>query len=563
MGLLAVIVAKTREGGGLHALTQRLPFFAVLCFALAGSLLYTLPSSDRYTYFSENALLPHQSKTYFRESDWAVVNGIRNEISAFADPEIPDSLRVSAIKNLFEVFGFHAHTHATKKGTNVYAYLRASRGPQNEAIVLAAPWIVPGEGSELDSFDITSSRGGSFNEGGVAVLLGLARRFKEYASLHKNIVFVIPADPRTALREWVQAYHTNLRHTAGSISGVVVLDYAFSADRFDLLDIGFEGLNGEQPNLDLVNVAVNAALAESVDPRVLGVARDADENTRRCAVYRNIVQQALAGIGADYSSAMFSGWRIDAVTLRAIPGNHGNNDITTFGRVAESIIQSVNSLIERLHQSFFLYLLLDPQKFVSVAQFLPAALLASSAFTFMALYAFYGPRYKSPSALQILVAALGLGSLVAACTAFAHIYAAEDSSWPGFLVCGVLVCLVVLLASLPRTLKDTVYMVVLIYLGASFSALAVVNFSLALIFACICAPLLVAGPGVRGNGLALAISHPVLVFTLLGDFQLRCSPVELINRMAEAYMDLDVWTWPLVCALYIPAWIATACACLS
>jgi Gaa1-like, GPI transamidase component len=51
----------------------------------------------------------------------------------------------------------------------------------------------------------------------------------------------------------------------------------------------------------------------------------------------------------------------------------------------ESTLRSLNNLLERFHQSFFLYLMTTPSSFLSVGNYLPAPLLVSAAFTLAGL----------------------------------------------------------------------------------------------------------------------------------------------------------------------------------
>jgi glycosylphosphatidylinositol transamidase len=53
--------------------------------------------------------------------------------------------------------------------------------------------------------------------------------------------------------------------------------------------------------------------------------------------------------------------------------------------VTESLIRSINNLLEHLHQSFFFYILLNANRFVSIGNYLPAAMLIAGSFTISAL----------------------------------------------------------------------------------------------------------------------------------------------------------------------------------
>src|SRR3978361_1874502 len=56
------------------------------------------------------------------------------------------------------------------------------------------------------------------------------------------------------------------------------------------------------------------------------------------------------------------------------------------GRDTEGIFRSLNNLLEHLHQSFFFYLLMQANRFVSIGTYLPSAMLVAVNFTIMAIF---------------------------------------------------------------------------------------------------------------------------------------------------------------------------------
>lgn len=72
--------------------------------------------------------------------------------------------------------------------------------------------------------------------------------------------------------------------------------------------------------------------------------------------------------------------RIDAVTFYAVPaeGPHGFHSL---GRIVEGAVRASNNLLERLHASFFFYLIPAPDKFLPVGHYLPAAVLLGASLT--------------------------------------------------------------------------------------------------------------------------------------------------------------------------------------
>ncbi|KAI7142888.1 hypothetical protein KC352_g29252, partial [Hortaea werneckii] len=79
----------------------------------------------------------------------------------------------------------------------------------------------------------------------------------------------------------------------------------------------------------------------------------------------------------------FMPYHVDAITLKTV--GDGWHDEMSLGRTAESLFRSINNLLEHLHQSFFFYILLNANRFVSIGNYLPAAMLIAGSFTITAL----------------------------------------------------------------------------------------------------------------------------------------------------------------------------------
>lgn len=55
-------------------------------------------------------------------------------------------------------------------------------------------------------------------------------------------------------------------------------------------------------------------------------------------------------------------------------------------RVIESTLRTTNNLLERLHASFFFYIMTGPEIFLKIGSFLPSAVIVSVAMMFAGLY---------------------------------------------------------------------------------------------------------------------------------------------------------------------------------
>lgn len=96
---------------------------------------------------------------------------------------------------------------------------------------------------------------------------------------------------------------------------------------------------------------------------------------------RGMVSQGLGHTSGPHSS--FIPYHVDALTLQAV--GDGWHDELALGRCVESTFRSLNNLLEHFHQSFFFYLLMQAQRFVSIGTYLPSAMLVAVNFTIMAI----------------------------------------------------------------------------------------------------------------------------------------------------------------------------------
>ena len=152
---------------------------------------------------------------------------------------------------------------------------------------------------------------------------------------------------------------------------------------FETIHISYDGVNGQLPNLDLFNTAVSIANGQHGIGASLQKMWKHDDlyPDRLRTMLRGMANQGLGHASGPHSS--FIPYHVDAITLKAI-GNGWQDDMA-FGRVVESLFRSLNNLMEHFHQSFFLYLLMHTNRFVSIGTYLPSAMLVAANFTVMAI----------------------------------------------------------------------------------------------------------------------------------------------------------------------------------
>lgn len=163
---------------------------------------------------------------------------------------------------------------------------------------------------------------------------------------------------------------------------MVVVDNALD-HRFDSLHIVYDGINGQLPNLDLFNTAVSIASGQmGIGVALQRMWNHSDSYQERLqTMLRGMVSQGLGHSSGPHSS--FIPYHVDAITLQAV--GDGWQDEMAMGRCVEGVFRSLNNLLEHFHQSFFFYLLMQADRFVSIGTYLPSAMLVAVSFTIMAI----------------------------------------------------------------------------------------------------------------------------------------------------------------------------------
>ncbi|RMZ89150.1 hypothetical protein DV736_g3627, partial [Chaetothyriales sp. CBS 134916] len=412
MGLLSNF-ARTIKGDP-SKLRWMPPYLSLLCMlgGIVWILLLPLQQYSRQTYISENALLPGQVHTYFTGSDQNIFRAYRHEVArVIVAPwthdengtriDLPvqatDEQRGDKFIQLFRNAGLKVGRQAYRywssgnkyEGENIYGVLHAPRGDGTEAIVLLAP--IRNIKDEV-------------NLHGITLLFSLAKYMKRWSLWSKDIIFVITPDTAAGPQAWVDAYHSQhdprsvdgLPLKSGALQGVVCLDYAMHG-RFEHLLISYDGINGQLPNLDLFNTAVTISSGQmGIDTRIQDQPSSSSQDRQHAwservlTMARGMASQALGHATGAHS--VFMPYHIDAITLTAI--GDGWQDEMAFGRTVESICRSLNNLLEKLHQSFFFYLLMESNRFVSIGTYLPSAMAIAAGYTVIAIYLWIMSGYQ-------------------------------------------------------------------------------------------------------------------------------------------------------------------------
>ncbi|CEP21357.1 unnamed protein product [Cyberlindnera jadinii] len=536
-----------------HQLIRRtIRFLPLLSLALAiGGVgwLFVLPMDGQYrnNYISENALMPSQAYSYFRESEWNILRGFRTQINGFDVDDVDGNLQ--SMRLWLEDIGYKTAIHECADGKkNLYAIFHSPRGDDTEAIVLGAAY---------------ESSDGALNVGGLSLSLALARYFRRWIVWSKNIIIVIPQDPNESLREWVNAYHSNLDLTGGTIEAAIMMDYPSNTDNFEYVELYYEGLNGQLPNLDLVNTAV--WVTEHEGPRV------SIQGTKQQDLYTNdywsrlrilthgIISLATAGVRKGHGNEAFSGYRIQAITLKAI-GRTGPYDITVFGRIPEAVFRSVNNLLEKFHQSFFFYLLLAPRHFVSFGTYLPSSGALVISYILASLHKVFNSQFEVSYLLGFAIQS----SLIFATTVVIGFFISLLAPLLPIVISYGLIAAFALVSFTPllvrvegkKELVPLLRSTAILFFSTVMSSLQVLNFSLTFSMGLFALPLTFVNDSFPQwlNCLCLLVSNPfVLAIPLSTDFDGGLQ--ELLHGLLTGWKVFHSQTWIVVSIGWLPTWL--------
>ncbi|KAL1717464.1 Gaa1-like protein [Schizophyllum commune] len=619
-----------------------------------------LPSTyvgGRGTYIDENALQPGQVNTQWNWGDVHAADNYLEQLEELRDQNATSERRAQYFIEEFTKLGLDASsqrytfetTNGTSSGENAYAVMYSPRQAGAEAMVVSASWIsLIDEGSQ------------TINIRGVSTVLALARFLKNYSLWAKDIIFIISDDHLDGMQAFLSSYYgvpqSNLIAEPLELSSGVIwtaLNVDYPGHSFSHLGLYFEGLNGRLPNQDLLNsifriarntVGVPVVLYDYKDTfrfeqwtieltsedsllGRLGLAKWEMKNlvpksirldpaarayaTKARHILRHFGYQARGRASGVHG--LLHQFRIDAVTLFAVPsmGPHGFHAI---GRILESTLRTCNNLLERLHASFFFFLLVAPDRFLQIGNYLPSAVLVAVGLMLWGLRrwvdagwvgeeserrgraeqqgakhqvaakpATHWTRRPRPvlTALALMGITHALGGVVFYIVTRRWFIANVESLITRLTLIALVASLPlalsqlgVLRGNLPLVLKS----LTLCFASTVISVTAVLNFSLAAFFAIVLGVPLVLAPAndspqsqpLSSSSPSLATSTAVraaplryaasLAYTLLATGWLFL-PQEVVRAVRD-WEVYSVWFAPVVCVVYFPLMMQAAVACL-
>uniref|UniRef100_A0A6B2E8Y4 Putative gpi transamidase component gaa1 n=1 Tax=Phlebotomus kandelakii TaxID=1109342 RepID=A0A6B2E8Y4_9DIPT len=338
------------------------------------------------TYFSENALLPG-----------LVYSAIKKDTSNFAVNMHEELLRereshqnaipVAWLLAKMKQIGLDSSTHnftlnypfgggKVFTGQNVYGILRAPRIGSTEAIVIACPYRPATSVHPQVSHSIP-------------VMLAFADYAKRQKYWAKDIIFLITDQEQLGVQAWLNAYYGNTENSvlltsdlhlrAGAIQAALNLE--IQSFDLDFINIKLEGLNGQLPNLDLFNLVQKLTNKEGIPCGYKAKAkRPKTSHVNNLWQMLTMVLSQSTGVPTG-NHGLFHRFGIEAVTLEGVTRSDGrsSHSLLPMLRILEGISRSLNNLLERFHQSFFFYLIVANDRFVSIGDYMPClGLMAGS-----------------------------------------------------------------------------------------------------------------------------------------------------------------------------------------
>lgn len=371
-------------------------FSVLLYFVGVGwFLLLSSPQFNGKCYFSENALIPGLASARFAATSEEINH--YNEIIFKGDggsrmTRISYAMKDAGMDVHEQLFSFqnHAFDKEHVNGTNVYGIVRARRASSTESLVINVP--------------ISSNK----NERNYAAgqVIALAKEMQKQVYWAKDVVILFTEHGIHGADAWLSSYNDKytsdiynyqpLRTRAGSIQAGVVVQ--FMTKTSSMINVKVEGFNGQLPNLDLFNLVRRLSQMENLYVTINNMMSPSyHDQMRNWKVYAETTwqmmrQQAAGRPTGNHGS--FLRQKVDAITIEGIRNdNYKRHDLVRTGRIIEQVCRSLNNLLERFHQSFFLYLLPSTTRYISIGVYMPplGLLLAAPLLQVLCMHFKLGP----------------------------------------------------------------------------------------------------------------------------------------------------------------------------
>ncbi|KAM7533811.1 hypothetical protein Aperf_G00000118515 [Anoplocephala perfoliata] len=318
---------------------------------------------------------------------------VATHLKEFEDGIADKTKIASIIRREMEYFGFEVYeqkftfSHKLLQGlgnvssSNLYAIMRSRSGSRTEALVVIAPLRASGESERTIS-------------GSYTYIISLAKQLSSQLYWAKDIIFLFPDMEYIGLIAWLDAYYgvntspvvhgSKLDGRSGSLQAGICLE--FPTLNIARLDVSYQGMNGELPNLDLINTVTRLAKKHAIPLSFHGQPQGFTHSSRLPQVKQLISSIWLQGSGSPSGlHGPLISFQIPCLTLRGIPPSSSASQqpnvryVKQVGSLIEGFLRCLNNLQERMHQSFYYYLLPDLWHYISIGVYIPFILIALAA----------------------------------------------------------------------------------------------------------------------------------------------------------------------------------------
>ncbi|CAM9185558.1 unnamed protein product [Ectocarpus sp. 13 AM-2016] len=608
----------------------------VLLFPLV--TLTTGESKPRGTFFDENAMLVHHTSTKLAVAD---VDWAKPARLAKAYPQQDGVTGAEWVCRVLHGMDLPCYTHsfyerpASRSGLrkSVYTILDPAPGSDGkECMVLTTTQDLSGAAKDmLDQPTFT----------GLSLSLSVLKYLKDRVGWMSKRIVVLIADEDghsvdrlfVGVKRFIDDYHTDTldlleRHTkdsnmtrsiqhCGVMRAALSLEYDQPGEP-QVVQLLTSGVNGELPNMDLLNVAVihherqgvgirldtcsaplhgdQLACLDAVGQAAAAVDRHVPNKSDAVQGYFDRLFGMLgfmgsAVMGPSGPHAHFLRHSVDALTIRGLgrtggePAGTGKRAVSSGSGVSTtaavvSIIRGVSNLEEELHHSFFSYIMLSKAAFVSIGEYAYALVLL------LVPLALQGRRLSALNGDKTLPTAV---LVVATFEVFGALLLWIASAWPEpsetalgvYLkvadLAGYLLVLAVYLCSPrqagrsqrfatwvgPKTVMSCV-------LGYACSVTALLSWQVAAVLALTHVPLILAVRPFQGKRLSswcmafgMIVSSPARWSSVLGWATARASGTSVVLRWLRLYRLSGLLNLPLMCLVSMPAHLTIAFVLLN
>lgn len=444
----------------------------LLCAGVAYMAVFTVDDVvAQKVYIDENALLPGMGSSDIGTFEMNQLRTIEAEINAAAK-QGPSGVRTYLQRHMRGLGMDVAESSSLRDDPDAvvsHGVLRAAKGGGTQSVLLVVEYQAEGVSHAADDAPC-----------GLSIGLVLMQHLASRQWLEKDFILAaVPSDAgrrrsTAAFEAWVQRYHTPSLEDFPR-GGQILVSWVLEIPRgepYSTLSVVPGGHHGLSPNLDAISVLLRLLRNHQVPTSVcearttppallerspsLPAPLHAHKGLLRCMLNQ------VTSLETGFHGALLV-YSVDALTLRSVveePGRHHHWNLHSslaVLRAMEGSLRAANNLVEKLHHSTSLYILVSTKIFTIMEKYVIGTALFGAT---LPLYAFAllrwagTRRYLHSAGVLATVYFICLSALILPTTLEAYMGWHERS----LLLCGVLLLLETLIAVLG----------VLPYLNAAF-----------------------------------------------------------------------------------------------